>query len=144
MIAVDTNILLYAHRADCPQHDTALVAVTDLAEGEPVWGVPVFVIAEFLRVATHRKVFEPPSSLEAALAALGAILASPSARVLMPGDRFVPLLREVTLGSGAVGNRIHDASIAAVCLEWGVSALLTEDRDFERFDGIRVQRLRSA
>lgn len=141
MIAVDTNILVYAHRREFSQHAAALNAVRELAEGSAAWALPVFVLAEFLRVTTHLRILEPPSDESEALGVLAALIESPTVRVLLPGERYWSLLRDSVLASRVRGNLIHDAAIAAVCLEWGATELLTEDRDFERFPGITVRRL---
>jgi uncharacterized protein len=134
-------VLLYAHRAESARHDVAQARLRELAEGASPWGLPVFVVGEFLRVATHPRVFDPPSTLEEATAAVEALLASPSLRVLSPGARYWPILRETLLEAGSRGNLVFDAQIVAVCREHGAGTLLTEDRDFRRFSGIRVARL---
>jgi toxin-antitoxin system PIN domain toxin len=141
MIAVDTNVLVYAHRQEFPQHDAAVTALRDLAEGPAVWGLPVFVLAEFLRVTTHRQVLEPPGDERESVAALDRLLESPSVRVLSPGERYWDLLSAAVTGGGVRGNLVHDAAIAAVCREWGATEVLTEDREFSRFPGITVRRL---
>jgi predicted nucleic acid-binding protein len=92
-------------------------------------------------VATHPRVFEPPSTLREAIAALDALLASPSVRILAPRDRYWQLLQGITLEAGARGNLAFDAQIVAVCLEHGAGTILTEDRDFRRFPGISIARL---
>lgn len=134
-------MLLYAHRSELQLHDVALTRLRGLAEGAAAWGLPVFVIGEFLRVATHPAVFDPPSTAQEATAALDALLASPSLHILAPGDRYWPLLRETMLEAGARGNLVFDAQIVAVCREHGAGTLLTEDRDFRRFSGISIARL---
>jgi len=90
---------------------------------------------------THPRVFDPPFTPAEACEALGRILESPSLTILMPGERFWPLLDEAIREADAVGNLVFDAQIAAVCLEAGVSALLSEDRDFDRFKTLRTTRL---
>ena len=141
MIAVDTSVVVYAHREESPHHDRALHAVRGLAEGEVPWGLPVFVVGEFLRVVTHPRVYSPPTSREAALAAVEALLASPTVRVLTPGDRFWPLFQGAAQEGRVTGNRIFDAQIVAVCREHGVGTILSEDRDFRRFPSIALQTL---
>jgi toxin-antitoxin system PIN domain toxin len=141
MIAVDTNVLVYAHRQEFPQHDAAVTALRDLAEGPAAWGLPVFVLGEFLRVTTHRRVLEPPGDERESVAALDRLLESPTVRILSPGERYWDLLRAAVTRGGVRGNLVHDAAIAAVCREWGATELLTEDRDFSRFPGIAVRRL---
>jgi len=136
MIAVDTNILLYADREETPQHRAALQALRRLAEGHEAWAIPIQCVGEFLRVVSHDRVFQPPTPIGEALASIESLLASPSARVLVPGGRYLRILREVIERADVRGNLVFDAQIAAVCLEQGASTLLTEDRDFTRFEGL--------
>lgn len=138
MIAVDTNILLYADREETPQHRAALRAIRRPAEGSEAWAMPIQCIGEFLRVVSHDRVFQPPTPIGETLASIESLLASPAARLLMPGDRYLQILRDVIARSGVRGNLVFDAQIAAVCLEHGATTLLTEDRDFTRFPGIKV------
>jgi toxin-antitoxin system PIN domain toxin len=134
VIAVDTNVLLYAHRAELPRHAEARDRLVALAEGQAPWALPVFVIGEFLRVITHVRVFDPPHTIEEAVEAVDRLLAAPSVRVLAPGDRWASLLAEAMRDGKARGNLVFDAQIVAVCREHGVTSILTEDRDFDRFD----------
>lgn len=136
MIAVDTNVLVYAHREETPHHEQAVKWLRVLAENTKPWGLPVFCLGEFVRVVTHPKVFDPPSSLEKAFAAVEALLQSPSARVLYPGVDFPGLFADSTHRADARGNLVFDAQIVAVCREHGISELLTLDRDFARFADI--------
>jgi toxin-antitoxin system PIN domain toxin len=142
VIAVDTNILVYAHREEAPEHARALAALTELAEGQAAWALPVFVLAEFLRVVTHPNMTSPTPTPEA-VAKLDRLLDSPSLRLLVPGSRYWEILKDVSLEAAVRGNLFIDAQIAAVCLEHGATTLLTEDRDFRRFEGITVRRLNS-
>ena len=143
MIAVDTNILIHADRQEMPLHAKALAALRTLAEGNGAWAVPVFCVGEFVRVVSHPRVFAPPTPSVEALDSIDALLESPSARLLSPGTRYVALLREMIEASGATGNLVFDAQIAAVCLEHGARTLLTEDRDFSRFPGLSTLTLAS-
>lgn len=139
MIAVDTNVLIYAHRQEDPRHQAAYESVRKLAEGDVAWGVPVFVIGEFVRVVTNPKVASPVSTTAQALSLLDGVLASPSVRLLLPGARFWPILRELI--PAVRGSLVFDAQIAAVCLEHGASIIVTEDRDFHRFPGLSIRGL---
>ena len=137
MIAVDTNILIYAHRREFAQHAPALKALSSLAEGGELWAVPVAFLAEFLRVTTHPAVLKPPSTIDQASTSIEALLASPSLQVFMPGDRHAALLLQLIRDHQITGNLMFDAQLAALCLEHGVREILTEDRDFSRFPQIR-------
>jgi hypothetical protein len=141
VIAVDTNILVYAHREELPQHAVARARLTALAEGDAPWAIPVFCLGEFLRVVTHPRLFDPPHTIEEGCGALDRILESPSLRILNPAERFWAMLAEAVREADATGNLVFDAQLAALCREHGVSALLTEDRDFDRFSGLRTERL---
>lgn len=141
MIAVDTNVLVYAHREEFPLHRAARQRLQHLAEGSALWGLPVFCLAEFVRVVTHPRVLTPPSRLEEALAALRGLIESPSLVLMAPGERFWPLLHEAMGQAQAAGNLAFDAQIVALCREHGVRAFLTEDRDFARFAGFPVAHL---
>jgi toxin-antitoxin system PIN domain toxin len=133
VIAVDTNILVFADREESPLHTAALGAVRQLAEGDEAWAVPVFCVGEFLRVVSHDRLFDPPTPVIDAVESVDSLLSSPSARLLVPGDRYLRLLRSLIVESNVHGNLVFDAQIAAVCLEHGATTLLTEDRDFARF-----------
>ena len=140
MIAVDTNILVYAFNEDATQHDRAREVVQALAESDAAWALPVFVIGEFLRVVTNpRGPLTRPGTPTSAMDAIDSLLASPSVRALLPGRRYLPLLRRLVADANAKGNEIFDAQVAAVCLEHGATTILTEDRDFRRFPGVTVQ-----
>ena len=138
MIAVDTNVLIYAHREESDLHDAAARRLVQLAEGEEPWCLPVFCIAEFLRVVTHRRVFNPPSTTVAAMEFIEQLLKSPSCTVAHPEGEFLDRFKTVLFESDARGNLIFDAQIAAICREQGISRILTNDRDFERFRGLRI------
>lgn len=141
MIAVDTNVLVYAHREEMPEHSAAHARLVQLGEGASPWGLPLFCLGEFVRVVTHPRLFAPPSTLEQALGFLDALLESPTARVLAPDEGYWSLFRGLTAEARATGNLAFDAQIAAVCVTHGVT-LLTEDRDFARF-AIPTERLAS-
>ena len=141
MIAVDTNILIYAHRGETEFHDRAVSELIALAGGGERWALPVFCIAEFIRVVTHRRVFSPPSSMAQATAFIEGVVAAPTCEVVRPGGEFLDRLLAAAREADARGNLMFDAQIAALCREHGVDAVLTNDRDFERFEGLQVRRL---
>ena len=136
MIALDTNILVYARRQELPEHDAAAGLLRDLAEGSEAWALPWPCLYEFLRVVTHPRVFDPPTDLEVALEDLSSLLRSPSLVLLGEGRQHFRQLREAASDARVFGNLVHDAHIAALCIEHGVTELLTRDRNFGRFKGL--------
>jgi hypothetical protein len=142
VIAVDTNVLVYAHRAELPLHARAAAAVRDLAEGSAQWAIPWPCVHEFLATVTRRGgAFKSPSASGVALDQVSAWLDSPSVNALPESQRHFLTLRSLVEASGVDGARVHDARIAAICLDHGVRELLTMDRDFSRFPTLRTRSL---
>ncbi len=138
MIAVDTNILVYAHREDSPFHQAAFRCVTELAEGRASWAIPWPCLHEFLAIVTHPRIYRPPTPLARALDQVSAWLESPTLVLLAESAAHWPALRALLAGSRVVGAQIHDARIAALCWQHGVRELWSADRDFGRFAGLAV------
>ena len=138
MIAVDTNILVAAHRRDADRHGRAAAAIRGLAEDSTPWAIPWSCLHEFLGIVTHPRIFRTPSTVAAAVSQVESWLASPSLTLL--GERFDHWshLRLAIAEGDARGARIHDARIAATCIAHGVSSLWTADRDFGRFPQLRT------
>jgi len=129
LIAIDSNILVYAHRQDSEWHLPAAELLKGLAEGLNQWALPWPCVHEFLAIVTHRRIYAPPSTLSAWLGSASIVLLGESS------EHWAEL--KVLLGKGQVqGPLVHDARIAALCLTHGVSELLTADRDFGRFPSL--------
>lgn len=139
MIALDTNFLVYAHRQDNPFHALARAAIERLAGGLLPWGVPVVCVHEFMSVVTNPKIFKQPTRPSLAFDQMEALLAIPTARLLMPTERHLQLLRQITQSARTQGAQFHDARIAAICLENGVSQLWTSDRDFSAYPQLQTR-----
>ena len=139
MIAIDTNILVYAHSVQLPLHAQAVKLLEQLAVGEDAWGLPWPCVYEFVRVVTHPNLFRPPSELERTILDLEALFRSPSIVLLGDGPAHPAAFRTAVLGGGARGNLAYDAHIAALLIEHGVTEFWTADRDFTRFPGLRVR-----
>lgn len=133
MIAVDTNLLVYAHRRDSRFHTAAEAVVRELAEGRARWAIPWPCLHEFLAVVTHPQIYDPPSPIATALGQVTAWLGSPRLVLISEAREHWTLLAELVDAGGVVGPRIHDARIAALCVAVGVRELWTVDRDFSRF-----------
>ncbi len=138
MRAIDTNVLVFAEIKNSPQHDQARDILREFSEGPIAWAIPWPCVYEFLRVVTHPRVYHPPVPCDVALSDIRAVLASPSLVTLSETSRHAEVIDAVVRSSGATGNLIHDAHIAALCLEHGVTELVTGDRDFHRFQALRV------
>ena len=138
MIAVDTNILVYAHREDSPFHTAAADCLARCAEGRSPWALPWPCLHEFFAIATHPRIYNPPTPAARALEQIDAWLDSPSLVLLAESDRHWPTLRTLLAKSRVVGPVVHDGRIVALCLQHGVQELWSADRDFGRFPGLKV------
>lgn len=138
MIAVDTNVLVYAHRRDSPWHEPARDCVRQLAEGRAAWAIPWPCLHEFLAIATHPRIFSPPTAVADALEQIDAWLESPTLVVLTETDLHWSTLKSLLAAGRVQGPRVHDARIAALCVQHGVRELWSADRDFGRFPSVTV------
>jgi toxin-antitoxin system PIN domain toxin len=138
MIAVDTNLLVYAHREDSSWHDAALAKIIALAEAKSPWAIPWPCIHEFLAVVTHPRIYSPPTPLAAAINQVEAWLESPSLVLLAETQGYWPELRSLLEHGRISGPQIHDARVAALCRDHGIRELWTSDRDFSRFPTLKV------
>src|ERR1700751_5074578 len=123
MTAVDTNILVYAHRRDSEWHTEAAQAVSTLAVGPAAWAIPWPCVHEFLAIVTHPRIYDPPTPISAALAQVDAWRESPSLVPLSESDQHWPELRDLIAKGQVSGARIHDARVAALCRQYGVREL---------------------
>lgn len=139
MIAVDTNLLVYAHRRDSEWHSAAVRLMKQLATSPAAWAIPWPCTHEFLAVVTHPRIFVPPTPLRAALDQVKAWLESPSVVLLAEADEHLAVLARVLQKGRVSGPRVHDARVAALCLEHGVTEIWSADRDFSRFPELTVQ-----
>jgi hypothetical protein len=139
MIAVDTNVLVYAHREDSPWHEAAYRRIIELAEGRAPWAIPWPCIHEFLAITTHPRIYSPPTPLEIAIDQVEAWFESPTLVMLSESADYWPLLRSALQGRRISGPQVHDARITTICQQHGVSELWTADRDFGRFPGVTVR-----
>jgi toxin-antitoxin system PIN domain toxin len=139
MIAVDTNLLVYAHREDAPWHDAAYARIRELAEGRPAWAIPWSCLHEFLAIVTHPRIYAPPTPLAVAVDQVEAWLESPSLTLLAESEIYWPALRTALQEGRIAGPLVHDARVAALCRLHGVRELWSSDRDFSRFPGLPVR-----
>src|ERR1700692_919904 len=132
MIAVDTNLLVYAHREDAKFHAEATAALVKLAAGTERWAVPWPCAHEFIAIVTHPKIYKTPTPLERALEALVELNACPTLEFIGEADGYLDSLAEIALAARVQGGAAHDARISSMCRFHGGRELWSADRDFSR------------
>lgn len=139
MLLLDVNVVLAAHRGDHPHHDAVRPWFDGVLAADEPFAVPTVVWASFLRLATHRRIFEVPTPLTEAFAFVDATCAQPHHAMLAPGPRHLALLRRCCEEADAIGDLVPDAVLAALAVEHGCE-ITTLDRDFARFPSVRHHR----
>ena len=139
MIAVDTNVLVYAHRADSPFHERARSALETLAAGARPWAIPWPCAHEFFAIVTHPRIYKTATPPETAFAQLRLLQTLAKLAFITENDDHLERLAPLALAAKVQGGAIHDARIAAICLSHGVAELWSADRDFSRFPSLAVR-----
>jgi toxin-antitoxin system PIN domain toxin len=136
MIVPDVNLLLYAHVEAFAEHPKARLWWDALLNGQTEIGIAGVVLFGFLRLATHRKLFDPPMSVEAALSRVERWLARPQVRFLPPGPRHLEIAFRLLKHLGAAGDLTTDVQLAALAIEHQAE-VHSNDVDFGRFPQLR-------
>lgn len=135
MLLIDVNVLVYAYREDSPDHPAFRNWLAGLVQSETPFGVADLVLSGFLRITTHPKIFKPPSPVEDAMRFAETLRAQPGCIVLTPGPRHWEIFTQLCQATGAMGNLIPDAYLAAMAIE-ARGTWITTDRDFSHFPGL--------
>jgi hypothetical protein len=138
MIAVDTNLLVYARVPESPWHFKARAVLQPCLNASAQWAVPWPCVHEFYSVVTNPRIFNKPLSSAEAFAFLDVLNSGGNLRFIGEGPSHLERLRELAVPARLSGGAIHDARIAAICLEHGVHELWSADRDFVRWPQLKV------
>lgn len=138
MIAIDTNILVYAHREEMTFHSQAVEVLKSLHRAGKAWLVPLHCLVECYAVITNPRIFQPASSAADALAFLGDVLAMKGCTIGHDRESTWSRLHSLIREGGVAGPFVHDARIAAVCIDYAVDELWSADRSFSRFPQLKV------
>jgi toxin-antitoxin system PIN domain toxin len=140
VIAVDTNILVYAHRKEASEHGRASALLRNLAEGEDRWAIPWPCLYEFFSVVTNSRIWKASASTpQEAWNQMEAWSGSPSLTLLAETRDFSEILGQFLRRARVRGPIVHDARIAALCIAHGVAALWSRDRDFALFPELETK-----
>jgi len=136
VILPDVNVLVYAYREDAPKHERYRGWLEGVLGGSEAYGLADLVLAGFMRVVTHPRVFSPPSPIAHALEFAEALRGHPNCVHLGPGRRHWEIFTRLCRDTRAKGNLVPDAYLAAMAIESG-SEWMTTDHDYSRFPGLR-------
>ena len=139
MIVVDTNLLVYAHRAGCPEHSAGRSAIQRAARVPGGWGIALPSLTEFWMVVTHPSSAGGPSTPEQAGAFLTALFETGRPSILCAGPALGLRLVRLAVDLGVSGPRIFDLQIGLIALEGGADVLWTHDKGFVAVPGLRLE-----
>jgi toxin-antitoxin system PIN domain toxin len=132
VVLPDVNVLVYAHRKDTAHHDEARRWVEAMIRSERAYGMSELVVAGFIRVVTHPRVFDPPSQLSAALAFADEVTSPPHGVRITPGPRHWDIFMRLCRQAHVRGTLVADAYLAALAIESGCE-WISMDGDYARF-----------
>lgn len=135
MILPDVNVLIYAFRADLPQHAACRSWLKDVIAGDARFGLSPAVLSAVVRITTNARVFKTPSAIEEAFGFCEDLLGQPHCQIVTPGERHWDIFRRLCIETDTRGPRVSDAWFAALAIEWGCE-WITLDRDYARFPGL--------
>ena len=138
MVIVDANVLLYAVNVDTAHHEAARHWLDESLVGGSAVGFAWLVLVAFVRIATNDRILPRPLSLADATDQVDAWLASPAAVGVDPLPHHARVWAELLVTTGTGGNLVNDAHLAALALEHRAT-IVSFDRDFQRFAGVRHQ-----
>jgi toxin-antitoxin system PIN domain toxin len=138
MILMDVNVLIYAHREDVRDHLAYREWVGSVINGNMKYGFSELVLSGFVRIVTHPRIFETPSSLAQALIFANQIRSSGQAICVAPGSKHWEFFLQCAEDINATGNAVADAYHAALAMEWDCQ-WITTDKGFRRFKGLSVK-----
>jgi toxin-antitoxin system PIN domain toxin len=134
---IDVNLLVYAYDEGSPFHRPAKLWLENEFNAAGPTGLTTFVIVAFLRIVTNPRIFARPMDIADACAIVERWLALPDVHILQPTARHWSILKKSAIEAHAIGAIVPDAELAASAIEHGAT-LCTNDRDFARFQGLRV------
>lgn len=139
MLLTDVNILVYAYSSQSPDHHRYKQWLHSTINGREPYGIADVVCSGFLRIVTHPRIFDPPSTMDDALRFLGLLREQPNCVLIAPGESHWSIFTELCKSSSVRGNLVPDAYLAALAIESG-SEWITTDGDYARFPGLRWRR----
>jgi toxin-antitoxin system PIN domain toxin len=132
LILPDVNVLIYAFRADLPQHGRCRRWLDDVIASDARFGLSPMVLAAVVRIVTNRRIFRQPSTLDEAFGYCDDLLGQPHCQLVEPGERHWQIFRQLCVETETRGARVSDVWFAALALEAGCE-WITLDRDYARF-----------
>lgn len=138
MLLPDVNVLIYAHRAESPEHERYAEWLRELADGAEPFGLSELGASAFVRIVTNGRIWEEPTSVEDALEFIERLRVRSNARPLTHGAASWQLFAQLCRRARARGKLVADAYHAALALEHGCE-FVTADGDFARFVGLRYR-----
>ena len=138
MILLDANLLLYAHDVSSQEHVPTNTWIQSTLAGAETIGFAWETILAFLRIATTPRIFSEPLELQVAVAIIQHWLTFPNVVILSPTSQHWQIFARLLPKTRVRGSLIMDAHLAALAIEHGAT-LCTNDRDFARFPGLKVE-----
>lgn len=135
MILPDVDVLIYAFRADLPQHEICRLWLDRVVSGESRFGLSTLTLSAVVRIATNPRIFKEPSAIREAFGFCEDLLGQPHCQLVEPGERHWEIFQRLCVETDTRGSRVSDAFFAALAIESGCT-WITLDRHFAVFPGL--------
>jgi toxin-antitoxin system PIN domain toxin len=136
MKVIDLDVLVYAINGDAPEHVAVRPWWENALNGEEPIALPWIVVIGFLRLVTHRGVFDSPLTPSQAVQRVDRWLAVEHVSLLPESSDHWANLRDVLESTGSSGNLVNDAHLATLAMA-RAATLVSCDTDFARLRGLR-------
>jgi toxin-antitoxin system PIN domain toxin len=137
MKVVDANVLVHAANAGAREHTSAQKWIEAALSGTEPIGFAWTALLAFIRISTRQGLLLRPLKIADAFGLLEDWLGAHHSVVIHPGDNHAAILRVLLESLGTAGDLTTDAHLAALAIEHGAE-LVSFDRDFKRFEGLRT------
>lgn len=136
MILPDLNVLIYAFRAEVPEHPICRQWLQNVVDADTRFGISPLTLAAVARVTTNRRAYPNPSSSADVFRFCDYLLGQPHCQIVEPGERHWDIFKRLCIETATRGPRVTDVWYAALAIEWGCE-WITLDRDYARFPGLQ-------
>jgi toxin-antitoxin system PIN domain toxin len=136
--SIDTNILLYAYNSNFSKHLKAKKILEERVNTKETWIMPWPIIHSFIRISTHPSINAAPLSVETSLSIIEEFFCLPNLIAVGENDNFFEIYKRELKTLEARGNLVPDVQIASLLKLHGVKTFYSCDRDFRKFDGLKV------
>ncbi len=137
MILLDSNVLLYAHFEEMPQHQKVSGWLTETVNKRIPLLLTESTILSLFRIGSNAQILTTPLSFAEIGEIIENLLTNADASIFRATSEHFARLAEFGARHGVRGNLTMDAHLATVALSTGAT-IATCDKDFKKFPFVKT------